>query len=224
MAQGFRVSVESGVNGLAPGNPGYAFGGGIEYILPLSKHTGLVLGAGFQRLNYTKTPVEGRIIPCFGFCLPNFSETEKYTFNSSDANLIFGLERQIGRWSARLIASPTYRLGARVSSKFITTSNLSGESNIRQQTDLRPGETVFGAGQGSFGIAYDQDFYLQLGLEANYFLSQRISIGLAYRRTVTNYEVEFYSEACGVAGCFTSRQTRIDARSASLLVAVRYTL
>ncbi len=224
-AQNFRLNFEGGINGSGRQDLGYNIGVGAEYAVPINNKTSLVLGAEYQYLNYEKQPVVDKPWECLGDCVFNFTETETYRLRSFDAFLNVGLERQFGRWSTRLIAAPAYRMHGKVSAHLVVVPRLPGRPFIENNFTLKPGEqTMIENGSNFNAIDYEQYFYLQIGFEAAYTLTPQTSIGLAYRRTVTNYEVVYSTGGCGIASCFEGVHTRFDARMGTLLTTIRYSL
>lgn len=228
-AQNFRVAMEGGVNGSLSQRLektlGHTLGGYAEYTFPLDSNSKTLLfaGAGYQRLNYKKVPVEGEPWQCPGDCIFEFTGTETYRLRSSDISLHLGLERRFGRWSARLTAAAVYRISARVSARLITLPDQMNRPFSDRSFTVKPGEELFVNNTNAIAlINYDKDIYLRLGLGAGYALTRRINVGLTYQRMVTNYEVAYFSGGCGIAGCFTSERTRFDARTGSLLATARY--
>jgi len=221
-AQNFRVNFNAGISGSYFDDPGYALGFDAEYAFPLNKKTNLILGTGYQRLKYIETPVENAPWFCLGNCVFNFTETETYTLRSGNVSLNLGFERRLGKWSVRLIASPTYRADAKISARFITIPNDSTRPNTERTINLKPGENILRQDTGAETIDYTKDFYLRLGLEAGYELSSSLTLSLAYRQMVTKYEVIYFNGGCGIVECFTSERTRFDARTGALLVTMRY--
>ncbi len=221
-AQNFRLILEGGINGSNVQDLGITLGGSAEYAFPIYRNTSLILGAGFQRLDYKKTPVENRRISCPGFCLFDFTETEIFKLTSTNLSLNIGLERRFGKWSARLVALPTYRIGAKLSADLITIPDDPNRPNTEINISVKPGEQEVSGNFGYTTIDYDKEAYLQLELATTYALTPRLSIGLAYQRMITDYEVFLVIQNCRFTRCAPFERTRFDARIGSLLTTARY--
>lgn len=225
----FTISAGGGATSLLENNRGTGVAAllSVNYNIGLGERTSVFVGGGLQ---YTSIQ-DGTtgLIPCnfpLGLKVVTFFALESYTTHSLQYTNQLGIERRFGKLALRGSLLPTYRLQDRIDYSEVITFDFTGRPDEVFETTIKPGERIQ-EGNTEFTIDYSSRFQLQGEIEINYQLSDRFSIGLSYRRGLTDYRLQNKTVSiCGVVGCdeVNFENSRIDARSGVGFLILQYKL
>ncbi len=207
---------------------GVAFNLGLEYQRPIAANFHLFMGAGLQ---YTSFKDRSRgAIPCdfpLGDKVVTFTNSDRYQFNRYDATVSLGLEKRMGKLSLRGSLIPAYLLRDRIDVELLTYFSQPNRPDSRAEATVNPGDSFMNGGQ-EVTVDYSTRFQLQGGVEALYAVTDRFSLGLGYRRSLTKYELETRSTltVCSELNCIPVEvdNSSIDARAGSGFLVLRFKL
>lgn len=231
-AQASSFSVIAG-NGFAAAftadrETGVAYNFGLEYQYPLTTNFNLFTGIGLQHTSFSDGT--GEPTPCVfpeGLKVVTFTNSDRYRFNRYEITMSLGLEKEFGKFSLRGSLIPTYLLRDRIDVELLTDFTRPNRPDNRTQSTVKPGDSFRNGGE-VITVDYSTRFQLQGGLEVLYAASDRISLGLGYRRGLTTYELETRTNltVCGGLECIPVEvdNSSIDARSGSGFLMLRFKL
>lgn len=225
----FSVTAGGGISAPLEANRGTGLAGFVDvtYDLPLSEKTAVFVGAGLQ-FSALRDASAGAI-PCdfpLGNKVVTFSELETFSTRRLDYTVQLGLERRYGKFALRGSLIPTYWLRDQIEYSRVISFDGNGRPDQVLTAKIAPGETIQESNR-EWTIDYSSRFHLQGGVAVHYHLSDRLEIGVAYRRGLTDHRLQNKTLAiCGVAGCdeVDFENSRIDARTGSGFFVARFRL
>jgi len=207
---------------------GVAYNFGLEYQRPIARNFHLFVGLGLQHTSFNDGT--GEPVPCdfpLGDKVTFFTNSDRFQFNRYDVTASLGLEQAVGKFSLRGSLIPAYLLRDRIDVELLTDFSQPSRPDSRIEATVKPGESFRNGGRTTT-VDYSTRFQLQGGLEAIYAVTDGFSLGLGYRRSLTQYALETRSTitVCGGDDCIPVEvdNSSIDARAGSGFLVLRFKL